>query len=402
MFKSARRMSVIAAALTCLAAASIYAQVNSPQPRAGAPAANTQAKVPDDLWQLLGEWEKGSARVQKIHGKHVRRAYDHTFEIEKISQGEFWYEHPDKGRMDIKPVKITQKMLADRNQPNAQVVKKKNGKPFELKSDDPSRWICDGETMYEIDDQRKEARMMVLPPQLRGTQIMNSPLPFLFGLPRDEALRRFNLTIIKDYRPTYPVVRLQATPRLSKDAKNWRQADILLDTNTYLPQAVKLLNPAGTKDTRYTFSDLEVNKNGLLPGIGILGSNPWDPKLDKSYRIQVIKEEDVAAAAKPSGGPLVPNVVGKPHDVATSLLIQAGIPAESISKRRDVPAQKAALTYTVNTQNPRAGSILKPGQKVVLMLFDKPGAAANAKQPGNVGVERSGGNRVAQTQGRRP
>ncbi len=397
MFKSARRMSVVAAVLTCVAAASIYAQVNNQSPRAGAQAADSPTtKVPDDLWQLLGEWEKGSARVQKIHGKHVRRAYDHTFEIEKIAQGEFWYENPDKGRMDIKPVNITQKMLADRNKPDAQVVKKKNGQPFQLKSDDPSRWICDGETMYEIDDTRKEARMMVLPPQLRGTQIMNSPLPFLFGLPRDGALRRFNLTIVKDYRPTYPVVRLQATPRLSKDAKNWSKADVLLDTNTYLPQAVKLLNPAGTRDTRYTFSDLEVNKtSGFLPTI--IGKNPWDPKLDKSYRIQVIKEEGVAAAAKPSGGPLVPNVVGKPHDVATSLLIQAGIPAENISKRCDVPAQEAALTYTVNTQNPRAGSILKPGQKVVLMLFDKPGAAANAKQPGNVGVERSGSNRVAQT-----
>ena len=79
----------------------------------------------------------------------------------------------------------------------------------------------------------------------------------------------------------------------------------------------------------------------------------------------------------------VPNVVGLAHDVATNSLIQAGIPTESISKRRDVPAPQPGMRYTVNTQHPPAGTQLPlpEGQQVILMIFDDPAKSASAAKP---------------------
>ena len=81
MFKSARRITVTAVILTFAAAASIHAQTQtqSGSSTVANPASQAQ-KIPDDLWQLLGDWEEGSKRIQKIHGRHVCRAYDFVFE----------------------------------------------------------------------------------------------------------------------------------------------------------------------------------------------------------------------------------------------------------------------------------------------------------------------------------
>ncbi|HAD58541.1 MAG TPA: hypothetical protein DCG12_04810, partial [Planctomycetaceae bacterium] len=61
------------------------------------------------------------------------------------------------------------------------------GQPYELISDIPQRWICDGKQLISIDDKQKEAQIHLLPPEMRGDNIMNSPLPFLFGLPPEKA-----------------------------------------------------------------------------------------------------------------------------------------------------------------------------------------------------------------------
>lgn len=361
-----------------------------------APDGGATPEVSPELHQLLTDWARGSSNVKKLHGKHVRRAYDFTFKIEKISQGEFWYEAPDKGRIDMQPVKITPQMLAEREQPDAQVQRDTNGKAFELKSEDAQRWICDGQKVFDVDDERKEARIANLPPQIRGENIMNSPLPFLFGMPPEKAVQRFQLTIVQDYRPRYPAVRLKALPKFRKDAENWSEAEIILHTQQWLPSAVNLVNPAKTKHTRYTFSDFEVNKNGLLQ---IFGGSPWDPKLGKDYRIHMIQpgqqEADEGAPAPVAGeGPTVPKVIGLAHNVATEMLLKAGIPRENISKQNAGPAPKAQWQYLVRDQNPKPGQPLASGQKVVLLIFDKPVQNAKTGNPGSAQLVRQVGRSV--------
>lgn len=340
---------------------------------AGSTAQGQAQQIDPKLWQLLADWSKASSGISKLSGKHQRHIYDNTFGIEKISTGEFWYESPDKGRIDVSPVKITPQMLQAREQPDAQ-VRRKGGKPYKLQSDDAERWLCDGKDVYDIDDTAKEARVAPLPPQLRGENIMNSPLPFLFGLPPERAVKRFKMELVKDYRPKYQVVQLKAFPLLRSDAANWSSAEILLDTSTFLPTAVKLIDPPETGESVYKFSDLEVNKNGWFGRM--IGKNPWDPKL-KGYRIDVIEPQQPPAAAPiaQQGGAgsqiMVPSVVGMHYKQAQAALSQAGIPKERIRQLRGGPAPNVKQTFYVKAQEPQPNAVFDAKSGVTLMIYEQ-------------------------------
>ncbi|MDG1896711.1 MAG: PASTA domain-containing protein [Fuerstiella sp.] len=343
-----------------------------------------QQEITREVWQLLDAWAKRSAEIKTLEGKHERHVYDDTFMNEKVSNGKFWFGAPDKGRIDVFPIKITAAMIAARNKPGAKVERKPNGDPYDLKSDDAERWLCDGIKIYDIDDEEKTARVVHLPPDLRGQNIMNSPLPFLFGLPPEKAVQRFHVELVQDYRPDFDVVLLRATPKLRQDLDNWKEAQIFLNTKSYLPDAVKLLDPAGTKRTVYTFQEMSVNKKegifgGLLPG-----QNPWDPKI-RGYQIHVIQpgqQQKLGQAVPPQGagpkGSSIPNVIGQRYDVATKLLIAAGVPKDNISNQNAGPAPRENLTYLVRDQDPREGMPISRTQKVVLKIFDKPQKQAAA------------------------
>ena len=353
------------------------------------------ADIDPKLWQLLTDWSKASSKIKKLSGKHERHIYDNTFEVEKVSTGKFWYEAPDKGRIDVSPVKISPAMLQAREEPGAQVRRGKNGKPFKLQSDDAERWLCNGKDVYDIDDEAKEAQVAALPPQMRGENIMNSPLPFLFGLPPEQAVKRFRMEIVKDYRPKFDVVQLKALPLWRSDAQNWSEAKIMLDTKQYLPTAVQLIDPPQTAQSVYKFKDLVINRNGLFDIL----KDPFEPNL-RGYKITLIKPQQRPAAEQPAdqpiaqrpmgtqknatpaaGGVMVPNVVGLNHAKATQVLVQAGVPAASIKRLRGGPAPTPQQKFVVKAQQPQANTPLKAGAVVTLLIFEEAKAAAANGQP---------------------
>jgi hypothetical protein len=67
-----------------------------------------------ELERLLTDWAASSEKIHRLEGDHLRRVYDLVYEVEKLSQGRFYYETPDKGRINITPVEITKKMLEQR------------------------------------------------------------------------------------------------------------------------------------------------------------------------------------------------------------------------------------------------------------------------------------------------
>jgi TIGR03009 family protein len=343
--------------------------------------AQQQQEITREVWQLLDAWARRSAEIKTLEGKHERHVYDDTFLNEKVSNGKFWFGAPDKGRIDVFPIKLTAEMIAARNKPDAKVERKPDGAAYDLKSDDAERWLCDGIKIYDIDDEEKTARIVHLPPDLRGQNIMNSPLPFLFGLPPEKATQRFHMELIQDYRPNFEVVLLKATPKQRQDRDNWMEAQIFLNTKNYLPDAVKLLDPAGTKRTVYTFQDMAINKKGLFGGL-LPGQNPWDPKI-RGYQTHVIQPGQQQAAGQSAPpqrlnpqGPSIPDVIGQRYDVATKMLIDAGVPKDRIRNQNAGPAPRKDQTYLVNDQDPREGTPINQTQQVVLKIFDKPKAQA--------------------------
>ncbi|MEP3482414.1 MAG: PASTA domain-containing protein [Fuerstiella sp.] len=389
MLRSAQILLVVTSVVfVCHSFGDAYAQ-SSRQPDPGQRAGNTAAQISPQLAELLTNWSRASDQIKTLHGRHTRRVYDTSFGVERISYGEVWFEAPDKGRIDIKAVEITPKMRADRQAKGAKVQRNAEGVPFKLTSDQEAKWICDGQRVFDINEEEKRAQIANLPPTLRGKDIMNSPLPFLFGMPPQEAIKRFDMKISKDYRPQHPYVILEALPLQRLDAENWSKAEIYLNTSTYLPTSVKLLDPGEKSSTVYTFTKIEVNQgNGFINTV--LGRNPFKPDL-KGYNVQVIEQgqNNMANASengrpqnginaqgmKPASVAMIPNVIGRPHAEAEQLLLNAGVPKEMISKQRGGPPKNPADTYKVRDQNPKAGTplatVLQARKKVALLIYEK-------------------------------
>ncbi len=362
-----------------------------------------------ELDQLLEYWSKESEDIKRLEGKHYRIVYDMVFEVEKHSEGEFAYEKADKGRIDITPMDVTEKWTAQRKKDveatkeagrKSQIrIKVKTGEPFDLSPEQPETWSCDGQRVYSLDRDKKEAQVAQLPADMQGKNIMDSPLPFLFGMPPEKAKKRFTLFFSGGkFDPKSGRAFLTIYPRLPQDAATWRQADVILDLKEFLPTAVQLLDPAGTKVTVYKFRDYKKNGNDWL---GFLkGQNPktrFTPDL-RDYQVHLV-DDGSSAVATP--GALKPpmqdslkksaelkvdenrlvNVVGNLHSNAVIQLERQGLkrikddenttiilePGPAATRKEDV--------YTVKSQDPLPGTRIKPGMKVTLVIWTEPKTA---------------------------
>jgi len=59
-----------------------------------------------------------------------------------------------------------------------------------------SKWICDGNSIFEYNRQKKQVIEYPLPPESRGKAISDGPLPFLFGAEAQKLKQRYYLHVI--------------------------------------------------------------------------------------------------------------------------------------------------------------------------------------------------------------
>ena len=399
-----RFIAAISVITVCCYSSAALAQA---RPSAKSPVAPVSRAQADDssspeLEKLLHNWAASSEKIKRLEGEHLRRVYDTVYEIEKLSQGRFYYETPDKGRINITPVEITKEMLARREKGVEPSKKKKDGTPFDLKSDDDECWACDGLRVYELEVARKEARVAQLPSEMQGANIMDSPLPFLFGMPPDKAKRRFEMSLSRPLDPASGRAYLSILPRLTQDAGNWASADVILDLRTFLPIAVQLVDPAGTKITVYSFSSLKVNENEWidkwfdkqdpktrftpdLRGFNINSSDGGQPEQVAQRGSEDSRTQADASRAMPpkEEPPRLVNVQGMLHSDAVIQLERQGLKrikgnpeANNIVLEAGPAAKKEADIFTVQSQDPPAGTPLQKGMKVRLTIWTDPNAAA--------------------------
>ena len=377
-------------------------------------------KPNEELLKLLNKWEVESAKVKKLQGEHLRWEYDYTFNVVKRNKGEFYYEQPDKGRIDLSPVKI--EMVKDQSgKPAPPTDTKKHwktGQPvkFTVQSGTGERWYCDGQIVTQVDEKEKTATQLVIPPQNQGEHIIDGPLPFLFGMPADKALRRYRMEIVnwgKDESGKPISVTLQVHPKLRNDAANYQLATVILDLKTYLPIAVRMIDPAGTKETTYSFQALKANaRAGILPtflGLGekdpfkpnlkglkliangapneraagdperkitqISGTTPAKPpaKTDPAARGPAVApkqtvEQKPNAEAKPTAKPTLPSVVGMDYRDAKAALEQRGY---VVNLLKGSVAESSEEADQVERQSPDAKSNLPQGSEVKLWVLLK-------------------------------
>ena len=230
--------------------------------------------VSPEMDAVLARWEEQSSKVQRLTGVHYRYVYDTVSGVEKRGTGEYWFEAPDKGRLDLKAARVEEGQTNPR-------MKTKDGQPYKVTADTSMSWVCTGAEVLQIEEEQKGFYRTEIPPQLRGQNIMESPLPFLFGMKAAEVKARYRLEF--GDRHTYQpgtsgqgqTVHLKVYPTRRSDATNWSEANVYLDGTYFLPLQISLRDPYGTQMTRYVFDRdrMKANKKGLFE------RDPFRPRL---------------------------------------------------------------------------------------------------------------------------
>lgn len=255
------------------------ATVQGVQPAGAAQVSPPQEPIevnPEELERVLNEWEQKTAKIEKLRGVHQRYEYDHVFNQEKRAVGSFWHEAPDKGRIDFN---VDEKPPIPQGGVNPQ-KKGPNGQPFHVVPEAPTMWVCNGAEILQVDIDNKTFDKIEIPVPDRGQNIMDGPLPFLFGMKADKLKSRYKMSLgamhgQKD-RNGRTIYHLVASPLLQADARNWKRAEVRLDAKYCLPIAIRLIDPGGTKETVYVFPLRSMKANSLWPQL----VSPFAPSLN--------------------------------------------------------------------------------------------------------------------------
>jgi TIGR03009 family protein len=238
--------------------------------------------VPPELEKVLQDWERNTSKFKKLTGDFAVFKYDPTFETEKRGVGKFAHEAPDKGNYELKGAEI----------PKGEKSKKKNsqGEPYALQSESPVRWVCSGKEIIRIDEKEKTFEKIPIPADAQGQNIIEGPLPFLFGMKAEQAKYRYKMTLKKQNEDE---IWLEVIPRRRADVSNWIKATVIIDAKRFIPIAVQLFNPTESY-TVHKFSNVKIN-----PKDWPWDKDPFAPNL-RSYRAAVTSDSQSAATTPKS------------------------------------------------------------------------------------------------------
>ena len=235
--------------------------------------------ISEEMKAVLLDWENNTKNITSLSCPITRFEFDIVFATETRSVGKVYFQNPDMGRIDFSPADKT--LLAK----TAGRVDEQ-GRPFKVIAGPESKWICTGKKIYILDMLSKQYDTVEIPPQNQGQNISRSPLPFIFGMKAEDAMRRFHMKFGEFHNPDgtlvdktgkklRPGIHIVANPKLLNEAKEYREAHVILDPATFLPMNLRTIDPAGNKETVYSF-DQSALKVGVKWGL----TNPFrDPIL---------------------------------------------------------------------------------------------------------------------------
>lgn len=258
-------------------------------------AADAAPRVDQQLIPILKAWEEKSAAIDRVTAELKRFDYDHVFRIEKRAIGEYWFEAPDKGRIDFRP----DPQIPD--PPQSRIVRDGTPQIYTVQADSHQVWICTGNEILDIDVPNKSYNRAEIASQFRGERITDGPLPFLFGMKASKVMDRYVLSVgtmhdpegkrpvPEGAPPAEPIIHIVAFPLDPRLQQEFRKAEVLLDARTYTPRAVKLFDPTGNRETVYVF--------GVHKKPGLFERKPWNVDL-KGYQLLLNEKYDAPDGPK--------------------------------------------------------------------------------------------------------
>ncbi len=201
----------------------------------------------------LQAWEQTSKKVRTFECKFTRFEYDPLWgdptKPRFEDSGQIKYAAPDKGM-------------------------------YRVEGPRPEHWICDGQSVFEYNFQKKQLIEYKLPAELRGKAISDGPLPFLFGADAQKLRQRYYLRVTA--QPSQNEVWLEAYPMFQRDAANFRRAELIL--RDMQPHGLKIYSPNGKNSTSYLFENICVNESNPLSPLQFFRSNPFHATTPRGWQ----------------------------------------------------------------------------------------------------------------------
>ncbi len=190
---------------------------------------------PADLRQILRTWETAGREVQSLKARVQCSTYDHHAQIEHRSEGELTYSARGV-RCTLKPAKLSP------NQTSARTAA--DGSPYQLSPAPAEHW----------ESAPREIRLASHQKQPQEADVPAAPL--LFPGSVGHLAERFQIQATQAPHADSRFQRIQFLPRQNGDC----EMEILLETSTGLPRAVKLVGPAHDQERVFAFDYTEINR----------------------------------------------------------------------------------------------------------------------------------------------
>lgn len=241
------------------------------------------------LDQVLKYWEHRTSEIQRYRCRFKRWEYDVNWvgnpDVAKtFAEGVIKYAAPDKGLFHVE--KASQVVLP-----------LPNGQPPKYKPLDPTlneHWVCDGKSLFEFDGRNRQLIQRELPPEMQGRQIVEGPLPFLFGAKAETIKQRYWVRVIVP-PPKKNAFWLEAIPKTSDDAANFKMIHIIIAEEDFLPEGMVLYHRNQAKTT-FSFEEREANWNDLIEKLNLFHREFFEPATPQGWKKVVDRYQ------APSGG----------------------------------------------------------------------------------------------------
>lgn len=200
------------------------------------------------LNQILINWEKTSQSVNTFKCTFGRWEINPTFGPQEhhyvLSEayGEIKFKEPDKG-----VYKINKQTEWD------------PAKKVYTASEHLDHWVCDGNSIFEFNQQQKQLIQRELAPDMKGKAITDGPLPFVFGTKADQLQARYWMRDITPAEDVGKYIHLEAWPKHQRDAANFQHAIIMLNQSDFMPSALRIVLPDGKNKQDYKFENTQRN-----------------------------------------------------------------------------------------------------------------------------------------------
>ena len=236
--------------------------------------------------QVLDYWQKTSDKVRHYKCEFLRYDYDTEFVNIRDSRtnqlyahhqafGEIRFASPDKARFET--TKVYKFAGPPKEQGGNATYEPLEGHSMWGRTINEC-WVCTGPSVFSFDFEQKARHEEKIPPRLQGN-VVESPLPFLFGAKKDDVMKRYWVRYIPKYETDAQEklikneIWLDIYPKRINDAQNYSKVELILSRDDFMPLAIHMYapnyNPAKNNySSRYfIFQNRQVNGRwSLLQG----------------------------------------------------------------------------------------------------------------------------------------